>query len=163
VLAATNRNLEEEVKAGRFREDLFYRLNVLHIELPPLRDRGDDVLLLARYLLKRYADQFGGKVKGFTPNAVIAIKKHFWPGNVRELENRMKKAVILCEGSMVGPRDLDLGEDALPPVIPLADAKESFQRQYILDALARNNGNRTKTAQDLGVDPRTIYRYLEKA
>jgi transcriptional regulator with GAF, ATPase, and Fis domain len=163
VLAATNRNLEEEVKAGRFREDLFYRLNVLHIELPPLRARGDDVVLLARYLLKRYAEQFGGRVKGFTPNAVIAIKKHTWPGNVRELENRLKKAVILCEGSMVGPRDLDLGEEALPPVTSLAEAKEVFQRQYILDVLARNNGNRTKTAQDLGVDPRTIYRYLEKA
>ena len=162
VLAATNRNLEEEVKAGRFREDLFYRLNVLHVDLPPLRDRGEDVVLLARYLLKRYAEQFGGRAKGFTPNAVISIRKHAWPGNVRELENRMKKAVILCEGSMVGPRDLDLGDDNLPPVATLSDAKESFQRQYILDALARNNGNRTKTAQDLGVDPRTIYRYLEK-
>jgi transcriptional regulator with GAF, ATPase, and Fis domain len=163
VLAATNRNLEEEVRAGRFREDLYYRLNVLHIELPPLRERGDDVVLLARFLLQKYAEQFGGKAKGFTPNAVIAIKKHSWPGNVRELENRMKKAVILCEGSMIGPRDLDLGEESLPPVVALADAKENFQRQYILEVLARNNGNRTKTAQDLDVDPRTIYRYLEKA
>jgi transcriptional regulator with GAF, ATPase, and Fis domain len=163
VLAATNRNLEVEVKAGRFREDLFYRLNVLHIDLPPLRERDEDIVLLARYLLKRYAEEFGAKVKGFTPNAGIALRKHAWPGNVRELENRIKKAVILCEGSMVGPRDLDLGEGMLPAVISLAEARESFQRQYVLDVLARNNGNRTKTAQDLDVDPRTIYRYLEKA
>jgi transcriptional regulator with PAS, ATPase and Fis domain len=163
VLAATNRNLEEEVKAGRFREDLFYRLNVLHIDLPPLRERGEDIVLIARYLLRRYAEEFGAKVKGFTPNASIAIKKHLWPGNVRELENRIKKAIILCEGSMIGPRDLDLGDEALPAVVSLAEARESFQRQYVLEVLARNNGNRTKTAQDLDVDPRTIYRYLEKA
>ena len=163
VLAATNRNLEEEVKAGRFREDLFYRLNVLHIDLPPLRERDEDIVLVARYLLKRYAEEFGTKVRGFTPNAAIALRKHAWPGNVRELENRIKKAVILCEGSMIGPRDLDLGEGMLPAVVSLAEARESFQRQYVLDVLARNNGNRTKTAQDLDVDPRTIYRYLEKA
>ena len=162
VLAATNRNLEEEIKAGRFREDLFYRINVVHIDLPPLRDRADDVVLLAKYLIKKYVKEFNTKVKGFTPNAVIAMKKHNWPGNVRELENRLKKAVILCEGSMIGPEDIDLNEDALPSVLPLMDAKEQFQKKYILEALDRNNGNRTKTANDLDVDPRTIFRYLEK-
>jgi transcriptional regulator with GAF, ATPase, and Fis domain len=163
VLAASNRNLTEEVRAGRFREDLFYRLNVVHLDLPPLRERGDDVLLLSRFLLQRYTREYGSRVKGFTPNAVIAIRKHPWPGNVRELENRIKKAVILCEGSMVGPRDIDLGEEALPEVLSLADAREKFQREYVLEVLARNGGNRTKTARDLDVDPRTIYRYLEKA
>jgi transcriptional regulator with GAF, ATPase, and Fis domain len=163
VLAATNRNLAEEIGAGRFREDLFYRLNVVHLDLPPMRERGDDVMLLARFLLQRYAVEFGSRVKGFTPNAVIAIRKHTWPGNVRELENRIKKAVILCEGSMLGPRDIDLDEDALPELLSLADAKEKFQCEYVLEVLARNNGNRTKTAHDLDVDPRTIYRYLEKA
>ncbi len=163
VLAATNRNLADEIRAGRFREDLFYRLNVVRLDLPPLRERGDDVLLLARFLLQRYSREFGSRVKGFTPNAVIAIRKHNWPGNVRELENRIKKAVILCEGSMLGPRDIDLDEDALPEVLSLADAREKFQREYVLEVLARNSGNRTKTAHDLDVDPRTIYRYLEKA
>jgi hypothetical protein len=110
VVAATKRDLGDIVSKGGFREDLFYRLNVLHIDLPPLSDRDEDIVLLARYLLKRYAEEFGTKVKGFTPNAGIALRKHSWPGNVRELENRIKKAVILCEGSMVGPRDLDLGE-----------------------------------------------------
>jgi len=162
VLAATNRNLEEEIKAGRFREDLFYRINVVHIDLPPLRDRADDVVLLAKYLIRKYVNEFNTKVKGFTPNAIIAMKKHNWPGNVRELENRLKKAVILCEGSMIGPKDIDLDEDALPRYLPLMDAKEQFQKKYILEALDRNNGNRTKTANDLDVDPRTIFRYLEK-
>jgi len=163
IIAATNRDLEEEVKAGRFREDLFYRLNVVHVDLPALAQRGDDLVLIAKYLLNRYAEEFGSKAKGFTPNAVIAMKKHTWPGNVRELENRLKKAVILSDGNMIGPKDLDLGEGTLPQIQPLAEAREEFQRKYILDVLAQNNGNRTKTARDLDVDPRTIYRYLEKA
>jgi len=163
VLAATNRELVAEVEQGRFREDLFYRLNVVHVELPAMRDRGEDLILLARYLLSRYCTEYGAKVKGFTPNAVIAMRKYNWPGNVRELENRLKKAVILCEGSMIGPKDLDLEADALPDVLPLTEARENFQRQYVLEVLERNNGNRTKTARDLDVDPRTIYRYLEKA
>ncbi|MDD5308224.1 MAG: sigma 54-interacting transcriptional regulator [Deltaproteobacteria bacterium] len=163
VVAASNRNLEEEVKAGRFREDLYYRLNVVHVDLPALRKRDDDIVLLARYLLARYAAEFKSKVKGFTPNAVISMRKHPWPGNVRELENRLKKAVILCDGAMISAQDLDLTEDALPEVLPLAEAKERFQREYVLEVLARNNGNRTKTAKDLDVDPRTIFRYLEKA
>ena len=163
VVAATNRDLELEVKEGRFREDLYYRLNVVHVSLPALKDREDDLILLARFLLKRYAKEFSAKAKGFTPNAVISMKKHTWPGNVRELENRLKKAVILCDGNMIGPADLDLGEESLPDVVPLSEAREQFQQKYVLDVLARNNGNRTKTAKDLDVDPRTIYRYLEKA
>jgi len=163
IVAASNRNLDTEVKEGRFREDLYYRLNVVHVELPALRDRGEDLLLLSRYLLRRYAQEFSARVKGFTPNAVIAMRKHTWPGNVRELENRLKKAVILCDGSMIGPKDLDLGEEALPTTQSLTDAREEFQRRYVLEVLERNNGNRTKTAKDLDVDPRTIYRYLEKA
>jgi transcriptional regulator with GAF, ATPase, and Fis domain len=163
VVAASNRNLETEVEEGRFREDLFYRLNVIHVNLPPVRDREEDVILIARYLLQRYAVEFGVKVKGFTPGSVTAMKKYPWPGNVRELENRLKKAVILCEGTMIGPNDLDLGEESLPEILPLAEAREEFQKDYIMRALTYNNGNRTKTAKDLDVDPRTIFRYLEKA
>ncbi|MFO8073517.1 MAG: sigma 54-interacting transcriptional regulator [Polyangia bacterium] len=163
VIAASNRDLESEVASGGFREDLYYRLNVVHIHLPALRERGDDVVLLARYLLGRYVEQYGSKVKGLTPNALIAMRKHAWPGNVREVENRIKKAVILCEGSMIGAADLDLSDDVLPDVLPLAEARERFQRRYVLEVLEANGGNRTKTARELGVDPRTIYRYLEKA
>ena len=162
VLAATNRDLEVEIRGGRFREDLYYRLNVVHIHLPPLRDRGDDIVVLARYMVGRYAPEYGGKVRGFSPQAVAAVKRHRWPGNIRELENRLKKAVVMADKALLGPEDLDLQPDDLPPVLSLADAKESFQRDYINEILALNNGNRTKTARDLGVDPRTIFRHLER-
>jgi transcriptional regulator with GAF, ATPase, and Fis domain len=162
VIAATNRDLDVEIKAGRFREDLYYRLNVVHLPLPPLRDRGDDIVVLARYMVSRYAPEYGGKVKGLTPNAIAAIKRHRWPGNIRELENRVKKAVVLSDKVLLGPEDLDLSPDDLPTILPLADAKERFQREYINEILALNDGNRTKTARDLGVDPRTVFRHLEK-
>ena len=162
ILAATNRDLEKEIAHGRFREDLFYRLNVVNVHLPPLRERGEDVLVIARYLLSRYAREFDAKVKGFSPNATVAIRKYNWPGNIRELENRIKKAVVLSDSSVIGPDDLGLTGDVLPQILTLAEAKEKFQRDYINEVLALNNGNRTKTARDLGVDPRTIFRHLEK-
>jgi transcriptional regulator with GAF, ATPase, and Fis domain len=162
IVAATNRDLEKEIAGGRFREDLFYRLNVVQVELPPLRVRGDDVLVVARYLLSRYAREYDVKVKGLSPNAAVAIRKHNWPGNIRELENRIKKAIVLCESTVIGPDDLGLTADVLPQILTLADAKDKFQREYINEVLALNNGNRTKTARDLGVDPRTIFRHLEK-
>jgi transcriptional regulator with GAF, ATPase, and Fis domain len=162
IVAATNRNLEGEIQAGRFREDLYYRLNVVNIHLPPLRDRQEDVVVIARYLLGRYAKEYDSKVKGFSPNAAVGIRKHHWPGNIRELENRIKKALVLAESTMIGPDDLGLTPDVLPPILTLADAKEKFQRDYINEVLALNNGNRTKTARDLGVDPRTVFRHLEK-
>jgi DNA-binding NtrC family response regulator len=101
-------------------------------------------------------------VRGLTPNAIAAIKRHRWPGNIRELENRVKKSVVLADKALLGPEDLDLLPDDLPPILPLLDAKEKFQRDYINEVLTLNAGNRTKTARDLGVDPRTIFRHLEK-
>jgi transcriptional regulator with GAF, ATPase, and Fis domain len=162
ILAATNRDLEAEIKNGRFREDLYYRLNVVNLHLPPLRDRGEDVLVIARYLLSHYAKEYEAKVKGFSPNASVAIRKYNWPGNIREMENRIKKAIVLSDTTMIGPDDLGLTADALPEILPLAAAKEKFQREYINEVLALNNGNRTKTARDLRVDPRTVFRHLEK-
>jgi transcriptional regulator with GAF, ATPase, and Fis domain len=162
IVAATNRDLEKEITNGRFREDLYYRLNVVQVELPPLRVRGDDVLVIARYLLSRYAREYDVKVKGLSPNAAVSVRKHNWPGNIRELENRIKKAIVLCESTVIGPDDLGLNADALPQILTLADAKDKFQREYINEVLALNNGNRTKTARDLGVDPRTVFRHLEK-
>jgi transcriptional regulator with GAF, ATPase, and Fis domain len=162
IITATNRNLEEEIEQGRFREDLFYRINVVSIDLPPLRKRGDDLPLIAKYLLAKYSAEFGGKIKGFTPAAVIAMRKYSWPGNIRQLENRLKKAVVLAEKTHLGPSDLDLNPEDLEIVMSLAEAKEDFQKRYITRVLERNNGNRTKTAKDLGVDPRTIFRHLEK-
>ena len=162
IVAATNRDLDKEIAAGRFREDLYYRLNVVNVELPPLRQRGEDVLVIARYLLSRYSREYDVKVKGLSPNAAVAIRKHPWPGNIRELENRIKKAIVLCESSVIGPDDLGLTSDVLPQILTLAEAKDKFQRDYINEVLALNNGNRTKTARDLGVDPRTVFRHLEK-
>jgi transcriptional regulator with GAF, ATPase, and Fis domain len=162
VIAATNRTLEQEIKNNRFREDLYYRLNVVNIHLPALRDRGDDVLIIAKYLLHKFAGEFGGTVKGFSPNAAIAIRKFHWPGNIRQLENHIKKACVLADKPLLGPEDLGLTGDVLPAILPLAEAKEKFQREYINQVLELNSGNRTKTARDLGVDPRTIFRHLEK-
>jgi transcriptional regulator with GAF, ATPase, and Fis domain len=162
VIAATNRDLEAETHAGRFREDLYYRLNVVHLHLPPLRDRGDDIVVLARYMLSRYAPEYGSKVRGFTPGAIVGIKRYRWPGNIRELENRIKKAVVLADKAMLGPEDLGIDPDEIPTILPLAEARERWQRSYINEVLQLNGGNRTKTARDLGVDPRTIFRHLEK-
>jgi transcriptional regulator with GAF, ATPase, and Fis domain len=162
VVAATNRVLEEEIRAGRFREDLYYRLNVVNIYLPALRERGDDVLIIARALLSQHAEELNPRVQGMTPQALASIKKNSWPGNIRQLENRIKKALVLCDRSLITPEDLDLGPDAESQILPLEKAKEEFQRKYVLEILERNNGNRTQTARDLGVDPRTIFRYLER-
>ncbi|MGB5810321.1 MAG: sigma 54-interacting transcriptional regulator [Polyangiales bacterium] len=162
VLAATNRDLETSIQEGTFREDLYYRLNVVNIHLPPLRERGDDIIILAKFLLKKYAAEFDAVVKGFTPKGLAALRDYGWPGNVRQLENRIKKAIVLADKTLIGVEDLDLGDDQRRPVIPLTQAREDFTREYILEILERNGGNRTKTARDLGVDPRTIFRYLER-
>ena len=161
VVAATNRVLKEEIQRGRFREDLYYRLNVVTLELPPLRERGEDVLLLAGDFLRRATDELGASVRRFAQSALNGMRRHTWPGNVRELENRVKKAVVLADRAFMTAADLDLNEDLPREIVPLAEAKDDFQRRYINQVLALNGGNRTQTARDLGVDPRTIYRHLE--
>ena len=162
IVAATNRNLAEEVKLGQFREDLYYRLNVVRVELPPLRERGNDVELLGRYFLRKYGDELGVQIQGFTEDALRALRAHRWPGNIRELENRIKKAVIFCDEGQVGAQDLDLQEIQADRVLPLNEAKEQFALDYVRRILELNDGNRTSTARDLEVDVRTIFRYLEK-
>jgi DNA-binding NtrC family response regulator len=113
-------------------------------------------------MLSRYAPEYSSKVRGFSPGAIVAIKRYRWPGNIRELENRIKKAVVLADRTMLGPDDLGINPDEIPTILPLADARERWQRSYINEVLGLNGGNRTKTARDLGVDPRTIFRHLEK-
>ncbi len=161
VLAATNRVLEDEVRKGTFREDLYYRLNVVTLKLPPLRERVPDIVLLAKYFLDRYARELGTRPRELSQQALVAMNRYAWPGNIRELENRIKKAMVLGDKAYLTPEDLDLRADELEPIVPLAQAKEDFQRRYINEVLVRNRGNRTKTAKDLGVDPRTIFRHLE--
>ncbi len=162
VLAATNLDLEAAIKEGTFREDLYYRLNVVNLHLPPLRERGDDISILAKFLLHKYAAEFGAPVKGFTPKALKAMHSYDWPGNIRQLENRIKKAIVLADKILIGADDLDLGGDQQRAVVALTQAREDFTRKYILQILERNGGNRTRTARDLGVDPRTVFRYLER-
>ncbi len=112
--------------------------------------------------MSKYADELE------EPGARLLARRRWrrssvpWPGNIRQLENRIKKALVLCDKTLLGPEDLDLGPEATEPIVPLEKAKEEFQRRYVLEVLERNNGNRTQTARDLGVDPRTIFRYLEK-
>jgi transcriptional regulator with GAF, ATPase, and Fis domain len=162
VVTATNRVLEDEVRKGTFREDLYYRLNVVTLKLPPLRERGEDLFALGKYFLRRYTQEFNSKARDFSPSATVAMRKYGWPGNIRELENRIKKAVVLADKPLLGPEDLDLRPESLEPVLSLADARERWQKQYIQEVYERNNRNKTKTAKDLGVDPRTIFRHFEK-
>lgn len=162
VVSATNKNLEEEIRDGRFREDLFYRLNEVTINLPPLRERGEDIHELARFFLARYAEQYGSKTRGFTNECVVAMLHYYWPGNVRQLENRVKKAVIMSDRALVNEEDLGIATGSRRKVLPLDEAAEEFKKTYVRDTLELNNWNKAQTARDLGVDPRTIFRYIEK-
>jgi DNA-binding NtrC family response regulator len=163
VVAATNKDLQELIREGKFREDLFYRLNEVTIQLPPLRDRGDDIVLLANFFLRKYREQYNASAKGFTNQALAAIRSWAWPGNVRELENRIKKALILSDRPLLNPDDMDLSEQQQRrQIVSLADAVEHFRQDYIRKVLDMNNWNKAQTARDLDVDPRTIFRYVEK-
>ncbi len=162
IIAATNKDLEHAVDRGEFREDLFYRLNVIMLHLPPLKMRGDDVVLIAKYYIREICDELEVGQKELTDEAIRALKRYEWPGNVRQLENRLKKAILLSDSSVIDADDLGLTPEMLEPIRPLAEAKERFAYRYVLEALDRNDGNRTRTAEELDVDPRTIFRYLEK-
>jgi transcriptional regulator with GAF, ATPase, and Fis domain len=162
VVAATNKDIEAEIKAGRFREDLFYRLNEVTVHLPPLRDRGDDILLLARFFLNKYAEQYSARSKGFTNDCINAMKGYVWPGNVRQLESRVKRAIIMSDRALLNSSDLGLSTDDKREIKPLAEAEEEFKMGYVREVLELNNWNKAQTARDLGVDPRTIFRYIEK-
>jgi transcriptional regulator with GAF, ATPase, and Fis domain len=162
VIAATNKDLEAAVESGQFREDLYYRLNVISLDLPPLNMRGDDVILIARYYINEICDDLGVGTKELSPEAKAALKEYEWPGNVRQLENKLKKAILLSDRSVLGADDLGLEPEMLDPIAPLSEAKERFAYRYVLEALERNDGNRTAAADELDVDPRTIFRYLEK-
>ncbi len=162
VIAATNRDPAEVIASGVFREDLYYRLNEVSIRLPALRERGEDIAILSQHFLETFRVQYGSKAKGFTNQALVALKGHDWPGNVRQLANHVKKAVILCDRALINPDDLGLTGASKQPILPLADAQEQFKADYIKRVLDLNNWNKAQTARDLGVDARTIFRYIEK-
>ena len=163
LLTATHVDLEQAVSTGTFRQDLYYRINVLSINLPALKDRGTDILLLAQHFLDHYGKEYERTDTHFSREAKQRLEGHGWPGNIRELQNRIRKAVLLADKQTIEGVDLELTEDSMvQKILPLAEAKERFQASYIERALELNGGNRTKTARDLKVDPRTIFRYLEK-
>lgn len=162
VLAATNRDLSLQIKEGHFREDLYYRLNVMQITLPPLRERGEDILLIAQFLLDRYVQEYGVAQRRFSAEAKQAMLRYAWPGNIRELDNHIKKAVVLSESASLTPQDLALSDVEQTPIVPLQEARDAWQRDYVRDVVERCAGNRTQAAKELGVDPRTIYRYLKE-
>jgi len=165
VVCATHRDLPDLIQAGEFREDLYYRINETTIKVPPLRERQGDNLLLARAFLERFATQFKRPVKGFTPQAIEGIENYAWPGNVRELENRVKRAVIMADGTQVSLEDLELpeqGEHVEHEPFNLREVREKAESQAIVRALARTNNNVSKTAELLGVTRPTLYNLMKK-
>jgi len=163
IIAATNRDLKEAMKDGTFREDLYFRLGVILIALPPLREREGDKILLARAFLKRYADESRKNVKGFTDQAMDAIEQYNWPGNVRELENQIKRAVIMAEGAQVTPADLEMeAPRSRYEGMALKDARAALEKELFTKAVARSGGNLTKAAMELGISRPTLYDLMDK-
>ena len=165
VICATHRDLPELIQTGEFREDLYYRINEATIKVPPLRERQGDNLLLARALLERFATQLKRPIKGFSPQAIEGIEAYNWPGNVRELENRVKRAVIMADGSQITLEDLELPleEEAVDKEpFNLREVREEAESRAILRALARTDGNVSKTAELLGVTRPTLYNLMKK-
>ena len=164
IVCATHQNLEEMISLGTFREDLFYRLAEVVIKVPSLADRPGDSILLAKHFLTRFAGDMNPRVKGFAPDALSAIDRWQWPGNVRELENRVKRAVIMAEGKLVGAEDLDLTEegDAESQALNLKQAREAADRRMIRQAMARSQGNISLAAKLLGISRPTLYDLLKQ-
>jgi two-component system response regulator HydG len=168
LIAATNKELEGEVKEGRFREDLFYRLNVVPIHLPPLRERKEDIPLLAEHFFRLYQEKNKKSVKGFLPKTIDTLMRYDWPGNIRELENVIERAILLCRNEYISPKDLppplqseEVGEQpiiSIPPGMTL----EQVEKEAILQTLEETGGNRTQTAQILGISRKTLQNKLKE-
>jgi DNA-binding NtrC family response regulator len=168
VIAATNRDIEASLQAGEFREDLYYRLNVIQIQIPPLRARAEDILPLAEHFLARSAARAGKSLRGFSESANKLLLAYPWPGNVRELENVVERAVALCDREIVGPEDLPpamrerRNQDRLAAALAQGLTLEELEREYIERVLQAEGGNKTRAAQRLGLDRKTLYRKLEE-
>jgi two-component system NtrC family response regulator len=163
VIAVTNVDLKKAVEEKRFREDLFYRLNVVPLSVPPLIERPDDIPVLARFFLDAYSREIGPRFKGYSPLAIEAMMRHTWQGNVREMQNRIKRAVVMAEGDYIHPLDLDLGEageeGAIQTLREIRDAAEISAVKY---ALARHGGNISRAAQDLDVSRPTLHDLIKR-
>jgi len=168
VLAATNKDLTVEIKAGRFREDLYFRLNVIPIFVPPLRERQEDIPLFADHFMRVFAREYGRRLKSLDASAASVLAQYDWPGNVRELRNVIERLMIMVPGELITSQDLAfLGGRARPEaagapadILMLHDARDNFERDYILNALARQQGNISRTAEVLGVERSNLYRKM---
>jgi two-component system response regulator HydG len=168
VIAATNKQLSKEVAEGRFREDLFYRLHVVEIFIPPLASRREDIPLLADHFLRRYAAKNGKALRGFSPEASEILENYAWPGNIRELEHAVERAVVLARGDVIQPVDLPQAVAQGPIgsagqlIIPIGTPMEEIERRVIHETLRHTKGDKNMAARLLGIASRTIYRRLEK-
>jgi two-component system, NtrC family, response regulator len=165
LVAATNADLQQLIEQGKFREDLYFRLAVVTIRILPLRERGEDVLLLAREFLRRYAAQEGRSNLIFAPDALRAMERYAWPGNVRELQNRIRRAVIMAGGSRVATKDLELDTVTTPAAFSgttLRQAREQVEREMVQEALKRHSGKITSAAAELGISRPTLYELMDK-
>jgi two-component system response regulator HydG len=168
VVAATNRDLDEEIRAGGFRSDLYYRLNVISLHLPPLRQRRDDIPVLAEHFLTRIAGQRNETPKQLTADATLALAEYNWPGNVRELENALERSVILTPGNEITVASLPerVTERRAEPLVstrtPPNPTLEAVERAYIMWVLQSESGNKSRAAEILGIDPSTLYRKLSR-
>ncbi len=163
VLAATHINLEAAIKDGRFRQDLYYRLNVLQIKMPPLRERSGDILLLAHYIFTRFSDEKGHRVKGFSEEALNSMNQYDWPGNIRELINRVRRAMVMCEKFLISPVDLGLERRTNSRMqVTLNEARDSAEASSIRGALAQSRGSVSVAARQLGISRVSLYRLMEK-
>ena len=168
ILAATSVDISKAIKEGNFREDLYYRIAVITVKLPPLRDRKDDILLLANLFLRRFCDELKKKVIGFSPASIELLETYQWPGNVRELENKIQRSVIMCESSVIEPKDFGLGETAKKRRIPVIDsmslkeAKALMERELIISSITRHKGNLAKISEELEISRPTLYDLMRK-
>ena len=164
ILAATNVDLHKAIGEGRFREDLYYRLCVVTIAVPALSERGSDITLLARTFLTKFAEEEKKPLKGFTPQAVEALRAHTWPGNVRELENRIKRAVVMAEGKYVTPANLELKDPSLfeEEASTLRASRDSREKDLVRLAWEKAEGNVSRAAAELGISRPTLYQLLTR-
>jgi two-component system NtrC family response regulator len=162
VVCATNKNLKQAMANNLFRDDLYYRIAEITIDIPPLREREGGRLLLAQHLLTKFATQHGRAIKGFTDEAHDAIEAYAWPGNVREMENKIKAAVIMADGKFVSPADMGLDVVATPPSLNLRVVRQNAETHAIKQALVRASGNISRTAELLGVTRPTLYDLMSK-
>jgi two-component system NtrC family response regulator len=163
VVCATHRNVRQLVAGGGFREDLFYRINEMTVNLPPLRERSGDIPVLARAFLDRYAKQMGRNILGFKEDAMSALEAHDWPGNVRELEHKIKRAVVMAQGTLIEVKDLELAQgEQVRRILSLREAREAAERLAVCEALSEAGENVTKAAELLEITRPTLYALLTK-